>query len=156
MAFRTGKSNRCARDLRPYLLQFFSIPCSFQEKNGQNNRLTPHLWGWHPPPSLGNSEFTSVLQDNFIIYILLISSCKSPTNQYYHLKHIKYKKYKVVFTIRVSKQERNFFLSPITMALLTTGSSLLMASSISVGATFSPPAVIRSSVKRKNVKSCET
>jgi len=38
--------------------------------------------------------------------------------------------------------DKNFFLSPITMALLTIGSSFLTASSIGMGGTFSPPAVI--------------
>ena len=28
----------------------FPIPCSFQEKNGQNNSLASHLLGWCPPP----------------------------------------------------------------------------------------------------------
>ena len=45
-------------------------------------------------------------------------------------------------TFRVNKQERNFFLSPITIALLTIGSSFLIVSSIGIGATFSPPAVM--------------
>ena len=45
-------------------------------------------------------------------------------------------------TFRVKKQERNFFLSPITIALLTIGSSFLILSSIGIGATFSPPAVM--------------
>ena len=46
------------------------------------------------------------------------------------------------FTFKVSRQEMNFFRSPINIALLTTGSSLFTTSSTTVGATFSPPAVM--------------
>lgn len=45
--------------------------------------------------------------------------------------------------------DKNFFLSPITMALLTIGSSFFTASSIGTGGTFSPPAVIIKSRRRK-------
>ena len=40
---------------------------------------------------------------------------------------------------------RNFFLSPISIQLLTHGNSSFTVSSISIGATFSPPAVMISS-----------
>ncbi len=50
--------------------------------------------------------------------------------------------------LKVRKQERNFLLSPMRMTLEMQGSSLLMASSMGTGATFSPPAVISSSLMR--------
>lgn len=55
-----------------------------------------------------------------------------------------------VFTFRVKKQERNFLLSPITMALLIIATSSLIASSIGTGAIFSPPAVIINSAKKNH------
>jgi hypothetical protein len=48
-------------------------------------------------------------------------------------------------TLRVSKQDRNFFLSPINIALLRIGTSTFNWSSIGTGAMFSPPAVMISS-----------
>lgn len=56
-----------------------------------------------------------------------------------------------VFTFRVKKQERNFLLSPITIALLIIGTSSLIASSIGTGAIFSPPAVMINSEKNCNI-----
>lgn len=41
--------------------------------------------------------------------------------------------------------DRNFLLSPISMAQLMMGSSFLTASSMGTGDTFSPPAVMMSS-----------
>ena len=49
-------------------------------------------------------------------------------------------------TLRVRRQLRNFLLSPMSMALLRQGSSSMMPSSISTGGTFSPPAVMMSSL----------
>ena len=51
-------------------------------------------------------------------------------------------------TLIVSKHDRNFFLSPTTMALLMHGNIFLMVSSMMIGGTFSPPAVIISSLMR--------
>ena len=54
-------------------------------------------------------------------------------------------------TLGVSTTDKNFFLSPITMALLINGSSALILSSMGTGAMFSPPAVIINS-KTENVE----
>lgn len=48
-------------------------------------------------------------------------------------------------TFKVSSMDRNFLWSPISMALLMSGSSVFTASSMGTGATFSPPAVMISS-----------
>lgn len=56
-----------------------------------------------------------------------------------------------MITFRVKKQERNFLLSPITIALLIIGTSSLIASSIGTGAIFSPPAVMINSEKNCNI-----
>uniref|UniRef100_A0A0K2V695 Uncharacterized protein n=1 Tax=Lepeophtheirus salmonis TaxID=72036 RepID=A0A0K2V695_LEPSM len=53
-----------------------------------------------------------------------------------------------MFTLSVRRQDKNFFLSPITIALLRRGISILIISSIKTGGTFSPPAVIISSLIR--------
>ena len=53
-----------------------------------------------------------------------------------------------LFTFSVMRTDKNFRLSPTTMQLLMQGSCSLIASSIGTGATFSPPAVIRSSSKK--------
>lgn len=45
----------------------------------------------------------------------------------------------------VSSMERNFLLSPISMALLMSGMASLTASSMGTGGIFSPPAVMISS-----------
>lgn len=45
-------------------------------------------------------------------------------------------------TLRVNRQERNFLLSPITIALLINGISALIDFSMGTGAIFSPPAVM--------------
>ena len=51
--------------------------------------------------------------------------------------------------LRVNKQVRYFRWSPTTMTLLTTsGSILLMFSSINTGVMFSPPAVMINSLMR--------
>jgi hypothetical protein len=50
-------------------------------------------------------------------------------------------------TFNVRRIERNFFLSPMTIALLIQGSCAFTSSSIETGAMFSPPAVIISSYK---------
>lgn len=47
----------------------------------------------------------------------------------------------------VRSMERNFSLSPTNMALLTMGSSDFSESSMGTGGTFSPPAVMISSVE---------
>ena len=51
-------------------------------------------------------------------------------------------------TLKVRNIVRNFFLSPIRIALEIHGSSFLTASSIGTGAMFSAPAVIKSSLIR--------
>lgn len=48
-------------------------------------------------------------------------------------------------TFNVSSMDRNFLWSPISMALLMIGSSVFTASSMGIGGTFSPPAVMISS-----------
>ena len=45
-------------------------------------------------------------------------------------------------TCNVNKHDKNFLLSPITIAEATSGSSALIWSSMGTGAIFSPPAVI--------------
>lgn len=50
-------------------------------------------------------------------------------------------------TFNVRRMERNFLLSPISIALLMHGSCAFTSSSINTGGTFSPPAVIISSYK---------
>lgn len=45
----------------------------------------------------------------------------------------------------VSSMDRNFLLSPISMALLISGTASLTASSMGTGGMFSPPAVMISS-----------
>lgn len=51
----------------------------------------------------------------------------------------------------VSSIDRNFLLSPISMALLISGTASFTASSVGTGGMFSPPAVmISSKVKHKN------
>lgn len=45
-------------------------------------------------------------------------------------------------TFKVKSMDKNFFLSPISMALLMMGSSFFTASSMGTGGTFSPPAVM--------------
>ena len=52
-------------------------------------------------------------------------------------------------TLRVNKQERNFLLSPIIIALLINGISALIDFSMGTGGIFSPPAVMINS-KNKN------
>ena len=54
-------------------------------------------------------------------------------------------------TLSVRRMERNFLLSPMSIQLLMTGSSCLTFSSIGTGATFSPPAVIKSSAIQRNI-----
>lgn len=49
------------------------------------------------------------------------------------------------FTLMVSSMERNFLLSPISMALLISGTASFTASSMGTGGMFSPPAVMISS-----------
>ena len=51
-------------------------------------------------------------------------------------------------TLNVRKHERNFRLSPIKMTFEMHGRHSLMASSTGIGATFSPPAVMSSSLMR--------
>lgn len=48
-------------------------------------------------------------------------------------------------TFKVSSMDRNFLWSPISMAQLTMGNSVFTASSMGMGGTFSPPAVMMSS-----------
>lgn len=48
-------------------------------------------------------------------------------------------------TLMVSSMDRNFLLSPISMALLISGTASFTASSIGTGGMFSPPAVMISS-----------
>ena len=55
-------------------------------------------------------------------------------------------------TLNVRNIVRNFFLSPIRIALEMQGSSFLTDSSMGTGATFSPPAVIKSSLIRPESK----
>lgn len=50
-------------------------------------------------------------------------------------------------TFMVSSIDRNFLLSPISMALLMSGTASLTASSMGMGGMFSPPAVMISSEK---------
>lgn len=50
-------------------------------------------------------------------------------------------------TLMVSSIDRNFLLSPISMALLMSGTASLTASSMGTGGMFSPPAVMISSEK---------
>ncbi len=52
-------------------------------------------------------------------------------------------------TFRVKSIDKNFLLSPMSMALLMIGSSLFTASSMGTGGTFSPPAVMISSEWRE-------
>ena len=52
----------------------------------------------------------------------------------------------IAHTLSVSRTARNFFLSPISIQPLMHGNSSLMVSSMRMGATFSPPAVMISSV----------
>ena len=53
--------------------------------------------------------------------------------------------------LRVKRTLRNFFLSPINIALATQGNCFLIVSSMGIGATFSPPAVIRISLARPEI-----
>ena len=53
--------------------------------------------------------------------------------------------------LRVKRTLRNFFLSPINIALATQGNCFLIVSSIGIGATFSPPAVMRISLARPEI-----
>ena len=52
------------------------------------------------------------------------------------------------FTLSVSRHDKNFFLSPTTIALLMQLNILLMVSSMMMGGTFSPPAVMINSLMR--------
>lgn len=52
-------------------------------------------------------------------------------------------------TLMVSSMVRNFLLSPISMALLISGTASFTASSMGTGGMFSPPAVMISSAEKQ-------
>lgn len=58
---------------------------------------------------------------------------------------MEHKQMKQTITFKVTRQLKNFLLSPMMMILLSIGSSFRIVSSSGTGATFSPPAVIISS-----------
>lgn len=65
---------------------------------------------------------------------------------------IYFKKAYTALTFNVTKQERYFLLSPMTITLLIKGTSSLMASSMGTGAIFSPPAVIINSARKMETR----
>lgn len=78
--------------------------------------------------------------------------------QFQHLLHTEYIQCNIIILINIFKEnktqkytfrdnsmDKNFLLSPIKKALLTTGNAALTLFSINTGGMFSPPAVINNS-----------
>lgn len=59
--------------------------------------------------------------------------------------HVSGSRFRLRLTLMVSSIDKNFLLSPMSMALLISGTASFTASSVGTGGMFSPPAVMMSS-----------